>query len=757
MPTPQLTGTSKTYFTLCCFLLLFCSALKASKNWLEPYELEWTSPSKHASESMPCGGGDVGLNVWVENGDILIYLAKSDAIDEAGLQPKLGRLRIQLSPNPFTNHTEFSQVLNLREGCVEIMGENYGIRSKITIWVDVKRPVINIDIASNHKSDASVSYENWHQDDVSYVANTGILFYHQNRNSETSFDELVNQQGLSSVKGQLNNPLNHLVYGGMLRGTNMKADSIVSGQYAGTDYMGLRLKSIKPATRHRMEVVLHTQKAELLDEWDAGLAAVIKDATATVKTARKVTKDWWEQFWERSYIRTGNADTDTVSSSWKIGRDYQLFRFLMACNAQGSVPTNARGGLFSFDSPASDSLLPISPDVRSENEKGFTAQRQLLTYWPFLKSGDFDILNPQLDFYVKNVENAYIRTKTYWNHTGAYFPERLEVFGLPVASAYGSKRPSFYDPGVEYNTVDEYHWDNVLSFCLMMLDRQQFTQTDNTNYLPFIESCLRFFDVHYQYLSERRTTDKLDADGRLVVYPGSSGDTYKVATNATSTISGLKAVLGRLSALDSTHLSAASRLYVEQLSARVPTLSYTKTDSSTVIAPAKSHERKRGSELPQLYPVFPYELYGIGKPDLQVAMDTWKKERGDSMHVAESYVDRIYTARLGLGRETLEMMVENMVADSSNSFPIFWSEKKDGTPDIDRAGSTAIALQEMLLQTDGTRILLFPAWPKENDVTFKLHAPFDTTVEVVLKNGEIKELIVTPESRLNDVVNLLKN
>ena len=33
----------------------------------------WNTPSRNSSESMPCGGGDIGMNVWVENGDILFY------------------------------------------------------------------------------------------------------------------------------------------------------------------------------------------------------------------------------------------------------------------------------------------------------------------------------------------------------------------------------------------------------------------------------------------------------------------------------------------------------------------------------------------------------------------------------------------------------------------------------------------------------------------------------------------------------------
>ncbi len=739
---------------LSCLLLTSCNVLKASNNWLEPYELTWTRTSRNAGESMPCGGGDIGLNVWVDNGDILIYMAKSDAIDEVGLQPKIGRLRIRLSPNPFTNHTEFSQNLNLREGCVEIFGENYGMRSKVTVWVDVKRPVINIDVASNQKSDVVVSYENWHQDDVTFVANkTGILFYHQNLSTKTCFDQLIHQQGLTAVNGQLNNPLKDRIYGGLLRGTNMTSDSLASGRYAGTDYMGLKLKSIKPATRHKLEVVLHAQKAEVLDEWEAGLAAAIKDASANVRTARKASREWWERFWERSFIRIGDEDGNHSSKPWLVGRDYQMYRYLMACNAGGSVPTNANGGMFSYDPPSADSLRPLSPDFRRADEKGFTAKRQLLLHWPLLKSGDFDLLKPQLDFYLKNWENAEIRTKTYWGHDGAFFTEQMELFGLPVETVYGSGRPTFYDPGVEYDRANEYLWDNALGFCLMMLDEQQHTRSDSTNYIPFIESCLRFFDNHYQYLSERRTLDKLDGAGHLILYPGTAGDTYKMATNSTSTVAGLRTVIDRLLKLDSAHLPTETRQYVEGLSSRIPPLTFRERDSCKVIAPAKSYERMSGTGMPQLTPVFPYSQFGIGRSDLQVAIDTWKK--GYETSEQRQDLGSVYCARLGLQQEATDLTLEKLGLDSTNLFPIFRDTIHDGTPDLAGIGSGVVGLQEMLLQTNGDSIYLFPAWPREWDVTFKLHAPLETTIEATWKGGKLENLSVTPIERRQDIVNCL--
>ena len=67
-----------------------------------------------------------------------------------------------------------------------------------------------------------------------------------------------------------------------------------------------------------------------------------------------------------------------------------------------------------------------------------------------------------------------------------------------------------------------------------------------------------------------------------------------------------------------------------------------------------------------------------------------------------------------------------------------------------------IGLQEMLMQTVDRKIYLFPAWPRSWDVSFKLHAPYQTTVEGVLKDGKVTLLKVIPESRESDVEIMIK-
>jgi hypothetical protein len=86
-------------------------------------------------------------------------------------------------------------------------------------------------------------------------------------------------------------------------------------------------------------------------------------------------------------------------------------------------------------------------------------------------------------------------------------------------------------------------------------------------------------------------------------------------------------------------------------------------------------------------------------------------------------------------------------------FPTFYNTFTfDHAPDMDHGGSAMIGLQEMLIQTPGEKILLFPAWPNEWDVDFKMKAPYNTTVEGKFRNGKLNSLKVLPKSRKKDIV-----
>ena len=54
-------------------LITALAAIPAAAGDYVPSDYVWTSPSQNSAGSMPCGGHDVGMNVWVEDGDVMFY------------------------------------------------------------------------------------------------------------------------------------------------------------------------------------------------------------------------------------------------------------------------------------------------------------------------------------------------------------------------------------------------------------------------------------------------------------------------------------------------------------------------------------------------------------------------------------------------------------------------------------------------------------------------------------------------------------
>ena len=765
--------------TILVLLPFFGTAQKptAANPELATNNITWTSPSKNSGESMPCGGGDIGLNVWSEGGDVLFYVARSGTFDENNSLLKLGRVRLRLSPNPFEGGT-FKQQLTLQTGDVTLTGTVGNRSAQVHIWVDVFRPVVHVEVNSTEKLTATASYESWRfqdqvlkgkennqnsykwapqgevktrHDSISFRGQT-VEFFHQNR-PQTVFDVTVQQQGLAAVKAQLFNPLQNLIFGGTLQGLNMVPAGTTDGHYLRTPYRGWALKSRQPARSHSLTLALHTTVAPTVAQWQQELQQPLKAARQNPKANRTRTVAWWRDYWQRSFIHIQPSKAAANAPEWQAGRNYQLMRYMMGCNAFGQYPTKFNGGLFTYDPALTDSTLKFTPDFRNWGGGTHTAQNQRLVYWPLLKSGDAALLKPQFDFYLRLLRNAELRSQTYWNHPGACFTEQLENFGLPNPAEYNWKRPANYDKGLEHNAWLEYEWDTVLEFCLMMLDAEQYAGQDATPYLPFIESCLTFFDQHYQYLARQRGAKALDGEGHLVLYPGSGAETYKMAYNSTATIAGLRTVLTRLLALPTTYGSPEQRQQWTAMLSRIPAISLREVEGHKLLAPAKLWERVNNTESPQLYPVFPWGIYGIGKPNLATAVNTYRYD--PDVQKFRSHVGwkqhNIFAARLGLTEEAAELTVKKL-QDSGRRFPAFWGPGYDWTPDHNWGGSGMIGLQEMLLQTDGRRIFLLPAWPRDWDVYFKLHAPYQTTIEAEVKDGKAQIISVTPESRRRDIL-----
>ena len=132
------------------------------------YDVTWTEPGKTSSDSMPLGNGDIGLNVWTEpGGDIVFYIAKTDAVDGLGRFLKLGRVRLSIPDCPMQGERRedtvipFEQQLDLSAGRIVVEWGDAANRAKAVVWVDTHRPVVHVDLETARPTAVRAALECW--------------------------------------------------------------------------------------------------------------------------------------------------------------------------------------------------------------------------------------------------------------------------------------------------------------------------------------------------------------------------------------------------------------------------------------------------------------------------------------------------------------------------------------------------------------------------------------------------------------------
>jgi hypothetical protein len=272
-----------------------------------------------------------------------------------------------------------------------------------------------------------------------------------------------------------------------------------------------------------------------------------------------------------------------------------------------------------------------------------------------------------------------------------------------------------------------------------------------------IEQSVVFYDEHYRYRCKKLTGRELGNDGKLVICPANTLEAHWDARNPTSVIAGLRRVLTELKAMPGKYTSAVKKEHWQSILDRLPEMPTGMNDQfgGRYLRPAENYYHSSW-HCPELYPLFPYELHGIGQGDLELMKHTSLATGEDRYKTTAWEQANIHAAKLG-ETELARRLNSKKMDNGPYRFPSFWPHDIDWAPDHNWGGSGMIGMQEMVMQTHSApggqgKIQLLPAWPKEWDVDFKLHAPCRTIVEGTFQSGKVMRLIVTPRERQSDVI-----
>jgi alpha-L-fucosidase 2 len=731
---------------------------KTDEAVFDPYHLIWDSLGTSSLDSMPIGNGDIGLNVWTEqNGDLVFYVSKTDAWSENGRLLKLGKLRVSLSPNPFANSNAFTQALSVKEGMITLTAGGPANAAKLIVWVDAMNPAINIDIKSKKPVDVTASFEPWRTKRRELTGNEShsaygiqgkgadpifvepdiivegqhnrIIWYH--RNNRSIWKANLELQALGAMTGKLNDPLLNRTFGALMQG---------EGLISRTKTV---LQSAEPQTHCTVSIYPLTKQTDSAEAWIAqvkGNASRIGSKPYDQRMTHHV--DWWTRFWDRSYIHVTSADAKERSITEKITRGYILQRWMNACSGRGNSPIKFNGSIFTVDTMKyTDRFKGFDADYRQWGGP-YWWQNTRLPYWSMLSSGDHDLMTPLFKQYHAVLPMRRAATQTYYGHDGAFIPETMYFWGTYTDSNYGRDRTNL-PVGLTENRFIRYYWQSGLELSLMMLDHYSHTRDRafaRDILLPFAQEIITFYDQHWG-----RNTQ-----GKIHFEPAMALETYRKAVNPLVEIVGIEKVCrGLLSLPDSIVSKERSRQW-QRLISELPDVPMRNIDGKKVLSPAQEFSEKQNVENPEMYAVFPYRAYGVGKPDIDIACNTFARRVHKNSGGWQQ--NAIQAAFLGLADEAAKLVAFNFThKNARHRFDAMWGPNYDWTPDQDHGGVAMTALQRMLLQYEGDEIHLLPAWPRKWNVEFKLHAPDKTVVQGVYRSGRLQKLNCTPNSRKKDV------
>lgn len=691
---------------------------------MDLYNVDWTSPSKDATGSMPIGNGQLGANVWVdESGTIHLLLARTDSWSEISRLLKLGEVTIQLSPNPF--ESEFRQTLVLKNGQIQIKGKGLSL----AITFDPNHPNLIVSGQSNTPISVKATLGSWRttereikggEANSAWTMKDGpvklfesadhakqgphsVIVYH--RNDHSCVDFTLNWQGLLGDKWTIGDPLLHRTFGAMLFGKGF-----IQGDQT-PDAVGGSLVTKSSVRSFAVEV----NSACGVYEKESGFLQTLEESESSPDQVQKIERDsakWWNNFWNRSYAFVtppNGEDKSAANDCFHVTQSYILQRYMMACASRGEYPFKFNGSIFTVAPTWANQ--DYNADWRKWGD-GYWWQNTRLGYWAMVANGDFEEMEPLFSLYKSVLALSEARTKLYYKAKGAYFPETISFFGTYAGSDYGWDRKPGQAPGDFDAEWWKYAWNQGPELVQMMLDRYNAQPNDRflkTQLLPMARQVVLFFDTYFPR----------DEQGRLKLTPDQVVETYRNGViNDTPCIAGLHAILPRLLRLSG--LPAEDKTLYSSLFKILPPVA---VKDGRILAAEKFDPERFNVENAEFYAIWPFRQFGVLQGNAGIAATTYL-DREIKDDFGWQY-DGQTAALAGLTDEAKKCLL-NKIRNSNPHFrfPAMWGPNYDWLPDQDHGGNILLTLQSMLLQTnDATgQVAICPAFPKEWNVVFKLYS-----------------------------------
>ena len=763
--------------------------------WVDEYNTFWDSPGIGQWESMPLGNGNLAANVWFmptannKGYDLWLALTISSSYDITSEWLKTIQLQLQFDPPISNTSGTFQQNLYISNATMTIITSMYNI----TLNIDLNNDTLYIYSLSNDKDNNYTlisSIVSWRTtpnfnaasatsdrfcNTPNYVpvlndiiqtegcsnANNELLFYHRNyysnySNFSSQFMYHLNQQLLSQYFGAKDDPYLNLTFGGLLSIHSdsdkniMKTDNSIKIIDTQSSFLKFSFLTQQTSTLQEYIKQLCTYSDMHQNEW--------QHTMKSYQNAMQLHNSWWDNFWNRSWIMISSPYKNETNDTFRISQLYNRQRFLDALDGRSKMglPIKFNGQSFWIDTQNG------KPDAKDWGA-AFWWQNTRQPYYNTLVAGDLDLNQNFYSMYHKQLNLIQKRNNAYFNISGGYFSETAQFNGLYSEAEYGWKCGHNFSDAI--NTYIKYHWVGGTELVNMLLNDYMYYQNDTIiNYytIPIANVVITHYMEFYHLNS---------STNKLYMYPAQSLETWQCpnypvnytncVVNPTEQIAGLLTITKRLLALPAKFGTNDDRQLWQTAMESTPDIPV----KNGIIWPGEHIPPKHtNSENTELYTVHPFKMYSFlsNASDLDLAIKTYQKRRFPcNINWCQDILD---ASILGLTNDAKNMLVQR-AKNGKGPCPWKWWGfycKQSGANDVPNHNHIEwmrSTVHYMLIgindndYINDNKIYLFPSWPCEWSVRYKLHAIMNTTIYLEYDGkGNITQLTVEPKERMSDIV-----
>ncbi|MGB8456023.1 MAG: glycoside hydrolase family 95-like protein [Anaerocolumna sp.] len=628
--------------------------------YLSKHDLVFNSPITDPKKGIMVGNGRVGAQVWNSNG-LTMQVSGVDTSPQTCFSS--GLVNLYTNPGMDAGYLTIQQRFSLYDG---LMTTKYDSNRTVTIMGSPNSEVMGIHVEDNRTGVASVSLDLSIWDVSNLQGGSGDV---PDVNTWKTVTTFVDPTAAGFSRGQTD--VNHFGYtmAATVEGASFTTQSVNSSK--------VRL-NITPSSSYTIWIACASRYNAPDNDSVTQAKSLLNSAKSTgYATTLTDYKNWWHNFWGKSFIQYSNASGDADY----MENVYYLSNYVIASGAYGSFPFHFINGVYSG----------MNDEDSGHWSYAYWYWNQRDVYNSFLSSNHPDVMIGFNNMYSRILNPLKAYTMTRFGIDGLWAPETMR-----------------WDGNANSNDGSDYT-KNILSSAEEAAQNMylQYRYTNDLNYLrntayPFMKEVAKFYTAKLSYDS---------GTGKYYMVSSNSHETYWNVKNAITDLAAVRAIFPKVIEA-STSLGLDSSLRTQWQNVLNNLVAYPADGTKYLpndLPAASSHNNENvTSEL-----LWPYSVTGIGAEDYAKALEGFNSRPYPYGNVWSP--DAIQAARLGLGDEAYNGM-KRMLQIYQN-YPNLRTTNTNG--EFEYLGAHLSAMNESLLQSYNDKIRVFPALPGDSNFVSK--------------------------------------